>query len=429
MKSLILSLWLGILLFPLQLWGVSPQERTYSLIDIPNVHLSDSTRYVSDPAHYFTPQERDLLDEQVAQLCRSWGIEVALVVVPSLGDEPIESLGNELFRSWGLGSQTEDNGLLILAAIEDHKIRFEVGYGLEGVLTDGRSARIIRHDIAPHFQKENYFEGLSQALAAIHNVLERGGYSSDEEATEGNDSRFPTQEILIFLLLCYLLISFVVYNATYTKIRAIAQGDRPYNEISSLAVRYRLIEEEYRAHRALLLWLMLPLGLKYRSQVKRWLAQWEQARTLCPQCAHNTLELHDVKAHESYGLTAAQVIEQGLRSRKFWAEHCNHCSYHRVYSLPPNAPSPFTRCTQCGTYAYGPRQKYRSGNYEYTVYECLYCGKKDTKKKLRQSSAAPAGIIFGSGLGGFGGGSRGGSWGGGSWGGGSSGGGGATGSW
>ncbi len=89
--------------------------------------------------------------------------QIAIVLIKTLNDYPIEDYSVKLFRSWGIGNKKTNNGVLIIAAIDDHKVRIEVGYGLEGAIPDITANSIIEDDIVPAFKEENYYQGLNAA--------------------------------------------------------------------------------------------------------------------------------------------------------------------------------------------------------------------------------------------------------------------------
>ena len=94
-----------------------------------------------------------------------------VVTVKSLQGEPIEDYGYQLGRHWGLGQKGKDNGALLIVAAEERKVRIEVGYGLEGELTDARSRTIIEGEILPRFREGDFAAGIKAGVAAIIQTL------------------------------------------------------------------------------------------------------------------------------------------------------------------------------------------------------------------------------------------------------------------
>ena len=100
--------------------------------------------YVSDFAHVLDAQSRAQLEEYCGRVERATGVQMALVTIDSLDDQPIEDFTNTLYRKWGVGKKGKDEGIMLLLAIKDHKDRIEVGYGLEPILPDGFVGGVLR---------------------------------------------------------------------------------------------------------------------------------------------------------------------------------------------------------------------------------------------------------------------------------------------
>lgn len=117
----------------------------------------------------------DMVDDRSAQqitaLCaaidRSVGVQIAIITIPSLQGESLEEEGLRYLEGWRVGKSGEDNGLVILVARDERKIRIETGYGLEGEIPDGKAGEIIRYVITPQFKEGDYGGGL---LAAVYKI-------------------------------------------------------------------------------------------------------------------------------------------------------------------------------------------------------------------------------------------------------------------
>src|SRR5579871_4720688 len=96
------------------------------------------------------------LERKLADLEQKSGIQLVVATVPSLGGEEIEPYANALFRAWKLGESKKNNGALLLIAPNERRVRIEVGYGLEGTLTDAVSSLIIGNAIAPRFKAGDF---------------------------------------------------------------------------------------------------------------------------------------------------------------------------------------------------------------------------------------------------------------------------------
>ncbi len=120
--------------------------------------------HVNDTASLLSGEERAQLEEQLADYERKTGRQFVLLTVASLSGDALESFSIRVVESWKLGQKGKDSGLLLLVVKDEHKLRIEVGYGLEGTVTDAFSARLIRDVLAPAMRAGKVFAGLAQAF-------------------------------------------------------------------------------------------------------------------------------------------------------------------------------------------------------------------------------------------------------------------------
>lgn len=165
---------IGLMLFLLvaTLSFATGEEKQYTLQDVPNVRLNDARQYVSDPSHILSGSARDTINAVLGRLEESTGIETAVVMLPSIGEEDIFNFAHELFRQWGIGKQKSNNGLLILFVADQRKVRFTVGYGLEGTMTDAMSKRIQMQRMVPRFKAGDWDGGMVDGVRAAAQVLD-----------------------------------------------------------------------------------------------------------------------------------------------------------------------------------------------------------------------------------------------------------------
>src|SRR6478752_2997763 len=128
---------------------------------------SSPPRLVNDLANVLSPEQKEILEERLVAFDDSTSNQIAVVTIPTLGDYDIETYANKLFRTWGIGSAKHDNGILILVAVNDHKMRIEVGRGLEGAIPDVTAKDIIDNDLAPNFRENNYYRGFDEAISSL----------------------------------------------------------------------------------------------------------------------------------------------------------------------------------------------------------------------------------------------------------------------
>jgi len=125
------------------------------------------TGFVNDYAGMMSESERQSLETKLADFEKETSNEISVVVVPNLDGDMIENFAIKLFEDWKIGKAKNDNGILMLIAKEDRKMRIEVGYGLEGALTDAQSFWIIDDIMKPAFAEEKYYQGIDQAVDKI----------------------------------------------------------------------------------------------------------------------------------------------------------------------------------------------------------------------------------------------------------------------
>ncbi len=129
------------------------------------------TGRVVDQANLIQPATRTAIEQKLADLESKSGIQLVVATVTSLEGQEIEPYANELFRTWKLGEKTKNNGVLLLVAPNERRVRIEVGYGLEGTLTDALSKVVIVNAITPRFKAGNFSDGIARGVDDIITVL------------------------------------------------------------------------------------------------------------------------------------------------------------------------------------------------------------------------------------------------------------------
>lgn len=168
-------------------WAAGDSVKEYkSVDDVPNVRLTDVRRYVSDPTSILSPAATDTIDAILGRLEKSTGIETAVVMLPSIGENDIFDFSTSLFRKWGIGKKKSDNGLLILFVMDQHKVRFATGYGIEGTMTDAMSKRIQMQYMVPVFKRSDWNKGMVDGVRATAKVLD--GSMEPEAADSDTDT-------------------------------------------------------------------------------------------------------------------------------------------------------------------------------------------------------------------------------------------------
>jgi len=158
--------------------------------------------YVNDYAKVLTPAEQGQLDVTLAAFQQKTSTQIFIALFPSLDGGDVANTSIALASQWKIGQKGNDNGVLVSVFLKEHKIRIEVGYGLEGVLTDAVSGQIIRNDIAPAFQQGQYAQGLNQGVNAIMAVTQHEYKATPQKATKLSPY-WTWLFILVFLLVVY----------------------------------------------------------------------------------------------------------------------------------------------------------------------------------------------------------------------------------
>ncbi|HEY4139583.1 MAG TPA: TPM domain-containing protein [Casimicrobiaceae bacterium] len=129
---------------------------------------------VTDLTNTLSASDQQALDTKLAAWERDSGNQMVVLVIPSTKPEPIEAYSIRVADAWKVGRKGQDNGVLFLIAKDDRKLRLEVGYGLEGVLTDATSRRIIAETVAPYFRQNQFAAGINAGVDRVISVVGKG---------------------------------------------------------------------------------------------------------------------------------------------------------------------------------------------------------------------------------------------------------------
>jgi uncharacterized protein len=420
---------LTILLLFVTIFTTFAVEETYTVDNVPNVQKSNRQEFVSDPAAYLTAVQRQTLNARLLALRDSTTAEMAVVVLPSIGDAEIFDFAQDLATKWGIGKKDKDNGLLLLLVMEIKKVNIHTGYGMEGVMTDAVCSRIISDDIIPYMKEDNLYGALNASTLHIYRLL------SDPTALEEIKSDIEEEDALdeevlmnFLLIICglFFIASAVMYILAWRRARAAkAQG----NYARALAWRKELVWQFclglLSAGTGLIFWLLALLH--YRRRRTR--------RIKCDTCGTKMNRLSEEEDNKY--LSSAENCEEELHTVDYDVWLCPKCGTIEKFPFADYQKT-YTECPACHAVAYALKYEKilrpattRSAGLGERVYECRHCGHRGSTrfnipKKEDGVGLAIAGAAIGSSLGGR---SGGGGISGGSFGGGSFGGGGASGSW
>lgn len=204
--------WLRSLLIMVCVALLSGPLSAMTVDEVPNIHLKDARQYVTDPSAILSTAARDSINLMLGQLEKGSGIEVAVVMLPSIGNDDIFDFAHNLFRKWGIGKKKENNGLLVLFVMDQHKVRFTTGYGLEGTLTDALSKRIQINEMVPAFKEGKWDEGMVKGVRATVAIL-KGEVAADQygaTSANGNDEELTTFDVIAISMVFIIIILVIV---------------------------------------------------------------------------------------------------------------------------------------------------------------------------------------------------------------------------
>lgn len=162
--------------------------------------------WVHDYANILSASAKAQLETLLQAHRDSTSTQLAVLIVPSLEGGDIDGYGVEVFKKWALGQAGKDNGVLFLVAMQERQMRIEVGYGLEGVLTDAISSRINRNEVAPYFREGNYEGGIQAGVIAIIKTI-AGTYVNEDPVPSRKRSKRSPLGSIIFIIIMLIVMS------------------------------------------------------------------------------------------------------------------------------------------------------------------------------------------------------------------------------
>ncbi len=175
----------SVLVVVAMLMGITTVEaKSYRVEDIPNVQRQDNRRFVSNPDGILSRSAVTELDSICFSLKERGIAEVAIVAVDNIKPQDMFSFSQQLATRWGIGDDKLDNGLLILLVRDMREVRFQTGYGLEGVLPDATCVQIQQDYMLPSFRDGDYSTGMVKGVEAVDSLLTNGELPRVEEEDE-----------------------------------------------------------------------------------------------------------------------------------------------------------------------------------------------------------------------------------------------------
>ena len=424
----------------------------YTIQSIPNPKTANAHAFVSNPDGILKAETVQQINVYLDSLQNQTGAEVAVVAVNSIGENEIKSFATNLFKTWGIGKAKRDNGLLLLFVLDQRKVTFETGYGLEGILPDAICKRIQYQSMTPEFKNGNYDGGFLAGIQQIGSTIRK------EPVQKEVKTPIAWNEILPIAGGIYLIIALISLFWLGNSIQNIRKDPK----LKSNIARYKVIKTQ-KAGIISLISIMIPIAgfvaiLLFSNPIfilllipvplttipaniygRFMMLKIRRAPIPCNVCDG---EMHILsEKQEDAHLKLAQQFEEKLHAIDYDVFVCNKCANEAIFTL--DKPSAYSECPKCGTKAFILSDKrtlvaptYISSGTERTTYRCKFCGYEENDNhnipRITRSGGAIIGGAVAGGLFSGGGGFDGGGFsdgGGGSFGGGMSGGGGATSGW
>lgn len=149
------------------LFGMAGSQAADGLVTIPPLQSA-----VTDLTQTLSAQEQAALNDKLSQFSQQSGSQVAVLLLPSTQPEEISQFGIRLAEAWKIGREKQDDGVIVIVAKNDRKMRIEVGYGLEGAIPDAIAKRIISEQIAPAFKQGQFYQGLNLATDTLIKLIQ-----------------------------------------------------------------------------------------------------------------------------------------------------------------------------------------------------------------------------------------------------------------
>jgi uncharacterized protein len=162
------------------------------------------TYRVNDFAGVLSAQEKEAMESNLRKHEEETSNQIVVAIFPSLEQESLEDFVNRLFIKWQIGQKANNNGVLLAVFMKERKVRMEVGYGLEGRLTDAVASRIVRNEIAPDFRAGKYGAGIAKAVLAMEKAI-AGEYKAVPKEQPPAQGIPPVASFIGMMIVLYML--------------------------------------------------------------------------------------------------------------------------------------------------------------------------------------------------------------------------------
>lgn len=161
-------------------------------------------KLVNDFTGTLSSMQVDALEKKLVAYDDSTSNQIAVVIIPTTKNSTVDEVALGILRNWGVGNKDKNNGIVILVAKDDRKMKIEVGYGLEGAITDVTAKHIIEEEITPAFKQDNYYRGLDEGTDALIRAA-AGEYKAPAHYGKSN-KKMPSISTIIFIIILLIVI-------------------------------------------------------------------------------------------------------------------------------------------------------------------------------------------------------------------------------
>jgi len=180
-------------------------------------------QYVVDETGTLSDIQQGDLIKKLRDFDKQTSTQIVVYMIQNLDGESLEDASNKIAIKNKIGKKGKDNGVLIFIVKDDKKIRIEVGYGLEGVLTDALSSQIIRNDMAPFFRNNDFYGGINKAIESIISVS-KGEYTADNKTKKNTNGAPLCLGMPIFIVIVFVFIFFSIFMSIIRRIFGFGRG-------------------------------------------------------------------------------------------------------------------------------------------------------------------------------------------------------------
>lgn len=352
---------------------LSVNAKVYEVEDIPNVHVYDVTRYVTNPDGVLSYETVERMDSTIANLWEETSAELVVVAVDSISDSyEVNEFATALFGHWGIGKKDKDNGVLVLLVKGIHRVVIRTGYGVEGVLPDIICGRVIREEMIPHFKKDDYDSGIIAGIDRLKYIMTTPGATeelmSEIESEMGLWDRMGIVGKIYFSFnIFFLPIFLILFLSFFVKLNKM-KGSDPYEKAKILRGK----KKQFVGLTLMTLGLGLPFLLYYMYIYKK----YRNAKKRCSKC---NIEMTRIPAEsKNQYLNQNQLIEERIKAVEYDVWKCPRCNKVDIVSFETGK---YKECPACHSIALGIKSRRtirsatsrRSGE-GVATYICKCCG-------------------------------------------------------